>query len=1379
MQINTAASEWNLVGDFNGDGKADIAAILPSSVPKNYVLNPHSLYVNYATGSGFSTVEYPNVPVMTAPGGWNRVADFSGDGKADFIYLGALTSSGWWGTLSKSTASLDLIDSFSNGLGGLSTIDYTPSTRYANTQLPFPLQTVSKITTNDGNGNNSITGYTYSGGFYHIGERDFRGFNYAKITGPTGPNNEQKITETWFHQGNDTAVYANNPNVLSGYMKGKPYLTQVSDLLGRIYSKMEIIYATDRNNAAPWFNPPLQVDTAICSAGNFTGYCKSSGGAKLLRTVYKYDDYSDVITDELGNVTLEYQYGDLTDATDDRTITRTFSPNTTKWIVGLPSGESVYQGIGTTTKVAGKTYYYDDLSSCAAVPTNNQTPVKGNLTRFVNWLNGGTSLETRMAYDPYGNPSCGRDANGNTSMITYDASHTFPKTTTNPLSQQTTTQYYGVDGIAADYGLYGQVKSVTDPNDSTITRIYDKLGRITKIADPYTTAYSSLDTYGTVSYQYLNFGTVGQQKVVTLTTEKADNLTAPYCPPGVNSYYDGVQYNMCKSAYYGCYSSLFSTNCHCPSGYFYIGGGTCLAYPYCPTGGYFDPGQDACRSPNYVWSENYFDGLGRTYKTRKEGPDGKVIVTETMYDGRGAVAKTSLPYFEGTETPRYQTFTYDSVGRTTQITKKDAANNVVSVTKACYDTNITVLLDENSHRKRETRDALGRLIKVEEYTGTYPACTTDAGAPYATTGYVYDVMNNLRYVTDAKGNQTEMRYNTLGRKYYMSDPDMGSWYYTYDGNGNLITQKDARNQTITFTYDALNRLKIKDYPTGTDVNYTYDETASSYPVGRLTSMSDESGATRYHYDKLGRTVKSEKTAGGVNYPLEFTYDIMGRATSLKYPDGEIVGYGYDPSGNLAQAIGYATYSGFNALGQPGSLAYGNGVNTTYAYYPTHSRLQNITTKKDTLSLQNLSYGYDNRGNINGISNLLDTTRSQILSYDDLDRLKTAQSTSYGSLSYNYDQIGNITLKEGVTYTPYPGKAHAIGSTSSGRTYTYDNNGNITSDGTRTFTYTFDNMPRTINGNITFLYDGDGNRAKKTTSAYSSVYIDKLYECTTTGGATSCAKYIFAGDQRIAVKTAAETLYYHPDHLGSTALATDGTGVSKEVITYYPYGKTKSDTGTANLDHKYTSQELDGEVGLYNYGARLYDPEIGRFITPDTIIPDPANPQSLNRYSYVLNNPIMYTDPNGRFPWAAIFIGALIGTVSSGIQSDWDIGAMLAGGVIGGVAGGVGGYMGGLYNGAVGGAAAGATAGGLSSAYYGGNVMDGILKGAVIGGIGGAAFEGIGAYYGNTWNLGRVGVYGLAGGGLSELAGGNFAEGFMYAFALAVSAYSYSSSTVDF
>jgi hypothetical protein len=147
---------------------------------------------------------------------------------------------------------------------------------------------------------------------------------------------------------------------------------------------------------------------------------------------------------------------------------------------------------------------------------------------------------------------------------------------------------------------------------------------------------------------------------------------------------------------------------------------------------------------------------------------------------------------------------------------------------------------------------------------------------------------------------------------------------------------------------------------------------------------------------------------------------------------------------------------------------------------------------------------------------------------------------------------------------------------------------------------------------------------------------------------------------------------------------------------------------------------------------------------------------------------MYTDPNGRFPWAAIFIGALIGTVSSGIQSDWDIGAMLAGGVIGGVAGGVGGYMGGLYNGAVGGAAAGATAGGLSSAYYGGNVMDGILKGAVIGGIGGAAFEGIG--YPNS--LGRVAAYTAVSGGLAELAGGDFGQGVMIGGSLAFMGYGY-------
>ena len=80
--------------------------------------------------------------------------------------------------------------------------------------------------------------------------------------------------------------------------------------------------------------------------------------------------------------------------------------------------------------------------------------------------------------------------------------------------------------------------------------------------------------------------------------------------------------------------------------------------------------------------------------------------------------------------------------------------------------------------------------------------------------------------------------------------------------------------------------------------------------------------------------------------------------------------------------------------------------------------------------------------------------------------------------------------------------------------------------------------------------------------------------------------------------------------------------------YMPFGSMRSTTGSSGSSYKFTDQELDSESGLYNYNARLYDPEIGRFISADPIVPDPFNPQSLNRYSYVLNNPLIYTDPSG-------------------------------------------------------------------------------------------------------------------------------------------------------
>ena len=1027
-----------------------------------------------------------------------------------------------------------------NGSGGKTAVTYQDTQVYVwsnnGTSSYKKVPTLASITRKDGNGTEATTTYAYSGGFHFVGtvnvytilENEFRGFNLVTVTDPAGPDNKRLVTETWFHQGNDTAVGVNTRGVFYGYTKGLPYKVRVSDSTGKKYSETTISYKADVIAGSPFFTPTLQIDEY-----NYEG----ESTARQTRTVLTYDQ-------EYGNLTREDRYGDLADGTDDLTIVRAYSPNVADWIVGLPTSMTTYKGIGTTTKVAGTTNYYDDLTDCQAMPTNNQTPVKGNLTRTVKWNDRGAAVETRIGYDAYGNASCSRDPRENGTAIAYDSTFTFPTSVVNPLSQETITQYYGVDGVATDKGIHGQVKSVIDANNAATVLEYDGYGRKIRETSPEKTW---------TAWSYSDLGMVGFQRIRTDTS----------------------------------------------------------------TG---------------EWQESYFDGFGRTFKARSSGPDAKTIVTDTVYDLRGAVQKTSLPRFEG-EAAYYTLFETDPVGRTTKATKADNTRGL-----ACYNARlgVTVTIDGENHRKRETRDASGRLVTVEEYTGTYANCDTGVGTPYAKTTYQYDVLGNLRLVTDAKGNKTEVRYDSLGRKYWMHDPDMGDWSYDYDASSNLISQTDAKLQKIDFIYDPLNRVTLKDYPTGTDVVYIYDEATSTNGIGRLTTMSDTSGITKYFYDQLGRATNVGRTIDGTTYTIGAAYDGLDRIKSLTYPDGDIIDYSYDEGGNLRLVGTYADYADYNASGKPRILAFGNGVTTAYQYYSTNNRLQSTTVTSATQGpLLNLAYGYYNNGNVKAITDNITAARNQSFIYDELDRLLQAKG-SYGTLSYTYNQIGNFLTKEGVRYTYGGPKPHAVMSTSNGRTFSYDSNGNMNTDGQRTITYNFDNLPATINESVSITYDGTGSRVKKFSTFGITYYIDKLFECRNQLSAPlgfehmNCSKYIFAGDTLIGHKIGGQTFYYHSDHLGSTRLVTDTGGNTAEEIAYYPFGKPNSETGTVQVSHLYTGQELDGETELYNYNARLYDSEMGRFISADTVAPDPSKPQSLNRYSYAVNSPLNYVDPTGHW-----------------------------------------------------------------------------------------------------------------------------------------------------
>jgi len=205
---------------------------------------------------------------------------------------------------------------------------------------------------------------------------------------------------------------------------------------------------------------------------------------------------------------------------------------------------------------------------------------------------------------------------------------------------------------------------------------------------------------------------------------------------------------------------------------------------------------------------------------------------------------------------------------------------------------------------------------------------------------------------------------------------------------------------------------------------------------------------------------------------------------------------------------------------------------------------------------------------------------------------------------------------------------------------YDANGNMTSrleDGKAyLLTYDAENRLTTVNNlaigqTTTFTYDGDGNRVKVAVGSTTTVYIGNYYEKNTSTGVIT--KYYYAASQRVAMRAGSTLYYLFSDHLGSSSVSLRATDQYTVTQRYYPWGTIRPgpDNGLPT-DYTFTGQKLDASTGLMYYVARYYDPVLGRFVSADTIVPEPGNPQALNRYSYTLNNPVNYHDPTGHWPF---------------------------------------------------------------------------------------------------------------------------------------------------
>jgi RHS repeat-associated protein len=913
-------------------------------------------------------------------------------------------------------------------------------------------------------------------------------------------------------------------------------------------------------------------------------------------------------------------------------------------ILDRKTNEVVKDGSGTI--LSQTTYEYDNYTTAMSGSGATQqdsaylasaTPLitaRGNLTATKHWLNTNNSwLTTTNTYDDAGNVLVTKDPKTNATTFSYVDSWSnsacgpasgnaaaYATKITNALNQFSTRKYNSCSGT---------VGSSTDANSQQTSFSYDAVGRPTLV-------------------QYPDGGQVS------------------------NCYSDGGS---------GCTASnpqLSETTTTAVTG-----------------------------TLNIV-TQTLVDGIGQVVTNTLQSDPGGATSTDTVYDGVGRVFKKSNPHRSGTlPTDGWTQFTYDALNRVTAVLEPDSSQVLTS-----YVGNQTTVTDEAGKQRTSQTDALGRLTAVWEDPGTSPHLNYK-------TEYQYNLLDNLLCAVQ-KGTDTSpftdcasapsawhprsFAYDSLSRLTSAANPESGTISYFYDSNGNLsskvapLPNVSSGTVTTTYQYDVLNRLTGKTYTgmTMPSLLFGYDgatptgctpappSLTDTYAVGRRTWMCDGSGATAWSHDKMGRVLSEKQTqtiTGGTNVTKTTSYDynLDGSLKTLTYPSGNVVNYTIGAAGRVTKVsdssnsyVGYsgnvATYTPGGALGamtngHTGSFA---GIVTTNSYT---NRLQPavLSAANPTQTIFSLSYGFNpghDNGNVQQIVNNLDSTRSVAFTYDPLNRISQANTTTTTGANcwgetYTIDAWGNLTNIAGVpSMTGCHTESQNVPVSTNNRItgWCYDGAGNLLDMGScgppaHSFVYDAEGhlqSPPAVgisNLSYTYYYDGDGNRVQKCNanpctsgSSPGTLYWfgaggNVLDESGRTG--TMQAEYVYFNGQRIARRDlpSGNVHYYFSNHLGSASLITDSSGNIQQQTDYYPYGGIAYNAGADANRYKFTAKERDAESGLDNFGARYDSSSLARFMAadPSNLSVDFWLPQTWNRYSYVLNNPLRFVDRNGLWP----------------------------------------------------------------------------------------------------------------------------------------------------